>query len=116
MTTTPSAVTYVSAVPRKSMRIALTLATLNDLGVKCGDVLNVYITGPVKEKVWTFLGSEHSEEAGKRAIVVQDLYGFKSSGATFRTHMSECMTALGYKPWLADSDVWLKAQITNGIE
>ena len=79
-------------------------------------VLNVYITVPVKEKVWTFLGPEHGEEAGKWALIVRALYGLKSSGATVRTHLCECMTALGYKPCLADPDVWLKTQITDGIE
>jgi hypothetical protein len=34
------------------------LAPLNDLQVKAGDVLNAYITAPVKEKVWTVLGPE----------------------------------------------------------
>ena len=70
MTTAPSAVTYASVVSRESVRIALTLAALNDLEVKCGDVLNAYITAPVKEKVWTILGLEHDEDAGKKAIIV----------------------------------------------
>ena len=42
MTTAPSAVTYVSIVSRKSVHIALTLAALNDLKVKCGNVPNVH--------------------------------------------------------------------------
>jgi hypothetical protein len=37
------------------LHIALMLASLNDLEVKSGDVLNAYITAPVKEKVWTVL-------------------------------------------------------------
>jgi hypothetical protein len=53
MTTAPSAVTYASVVLRKSVQIALTLAALINLEVKCGNGLNVYITTPVKEKVWT---------------------------------------------------------------
>ena len=79
MTTAPSAVTYASVVSRKSVRIALTLAALNDFEVKCGNVLNAYLTAPVKEKVWTFLGPEHCEDAGKRAIIVRALYRLKSS-------------------------------------
>ena len=70
MTTAPSAVTYASVVSRESVRIALTLAALNEHEVKCGDMMNAYITAPVKEKVWTFLGPEHGEDAGKRAIIV----------------------------------------------
>ena len=38
MTTAPAAVTYASVVTRETVRIALTLAALNDLQVKCGDV------------------------------------------------------------------------------
>ena len=62
MNTAPSAVTYVSVVSRESVRIALTIADLNDLEVKCGDVLNVYITVPVKEKIWTYLGPDHGDD------------------------------------------------------
>ena len=51
MTTAPSAVTYASVVSRESVQIALTLAALNDLEVNCGDVLNAYITAPVKKEV-----------------------------------------------------------------
>ena len=70
MTTAPSAVTYASVASRKSVQITLALAALNDLEVKCDDVLNTYITAPVKEKVWTFLGPDHDEDASKWAIIV----------------------------------------------
>ena len=70
MTTAPSSVTYVSVVLHKSVHIALVLVALNYLEVKCGDVSNVYITIPAKEKVWAFLGPEHGEDAGKRSIIV----------------------------------------------
>ncbi len=59
------------------------LAALNDLQVKVGNVLNAYITTPVKEKVWTMLGPEFCQDAGKSAIIVCALYGLKSAGAAF---------------------------------
>ena len=34
--------------------------SFNDFDVKCGDILNAYITSPVKEKIWTYLGPKHS--------------------------------------------------------
>ncbi len=55
-TKAPAAITYASVVSRETMRLALTIASLNDLEVKVGNVLNAYITAPVKEKVWTVLG------------------------------------------------------------
>ena len=105
MTKAPSAVTYASVVTRETVRIALTIAALNGLEVKCGDVLNAYITAPVTEKIWTTLGPEFGEEAGCTAIIVRALYGLKSSGAAFRAHLGECMRGLGYKPCLADPDL-----------
>jgi hypothetical protein len=58
-------ITYASMVSRETMRPALTIASLNDLEVKVGDVLNAYITAPVKEKVWTVPGPEFGHDAGK---------------------------------------------------
>jgi len=109
MTEAPPSITYASVVSRETVRIALTLAALNDLEVKVGDVMNAYITAPCSEKIWTRLGPEFGPDAGKRAIVVRALYGLKSSGAAFRKHLGECMHGLGYKPCLADPDLWLKA-------
>ena len=116
MTTAPEAVTYASVVLRETIRIALTLAARNDLEVKRGDVLNAYITAPVKEKIWTYLGPEHGEDEGKKAVIVRALYDLKSSGAAFRARLCECMAALGYKPFLVDPDLWLKAQNQDGIK
>ena len=115
MTTAPAAVTYASFVSSETFRIALTLAALNDLEVKCGDVLNAYITAPVKQKIWNYLGPEHGDDEGNNAIIIRALYGLKYSGAAFRAHLCECMAALGYMPCLADSDLWLKTQNQDGI-
>ncbi len=65
------------------MRLVLTFASLNDLEVKVGDVLNAYITAQVKEKVWTIFGLEFGLDSGKSAIIVRALYGLKSAGAAF---------------------------------
>ncbi len=82
-TEAPATITYASVVSRETMRLALTIASLNDLKVKVGDVLNTYITAPVKEKVWTILGPKFGHNAGRRAIIVHALYGLKSVGAAF---------------------------------
>jgi hypothetical protein len=79
----PATITYASVVSRETACMTLTIASLNDLKVKVGDVLNAYITAPVREKVWTVLGPEFGHEAGKSAIIVQALYGLKSAGAAF---------------------------------
>ncbi len=70
-------------VSRETVCLVLTIASLNDLEIKVGDVLNAYITAPVKEKVWTVLGPEFGHDASKSAIIVHALYGLKSTGAAF---------------------------------
>ncbi len=109
MTDAPPIITYASVVTCKTVWIALTIAALNRLSVKCGDVMNVYITVPVTEKIWTKLGPEFGVDVSKTAIIVRALYGLKSSGAAFRKYLGDCMHGLGYKPCLADPDLWLKA-------
>ena len=63
MTESPHpSLTYASVVSRESVRIALTLAALNDLEVKAADIQNAYLTAPLlSEKIWTVCGPEFGE-------------------------------------------------------
>jgi hypothetical protein len=109
-TEAPATITYASVVSGETVRIALMLAALNDLQVKASDVLNVYITAPVKEKVWTILGPEFGNDSGKSAIIVRALYGLKSTGAALRAHLASFMRQMGYTSCKADPDLWFKAE------
>jgi hypothetical protein len=109
-TDTPHAMTYASVVSRESVSISLTLAALNDLDVKMADIENAYLTAPIVEKVWTVLGPELGDDAGKRALIARALYGLKSAGASFRNHLAECMKHLGWHPCRADRDLLMKAE------
>ena len=62
-----------SVVSRESVRIALTLAALNDLEVKTADIENAYLTAPIVEKIWCMLGPELGGDDGKHAIFVRAL-------------------------------------------
>jgi hypothetical protein len=86
------AMPYASVVSRESVRIALTLAALNDLDVKMADIENAYLTAPITVKVWTVLGPEFGDDAGKRALIVRALYVLKSAGADFRNHLAKCIS------------------------
>ena len=111
MTETPKCMTYSSVVSRDTIRIAMTLAALNDLDVKAGDAMNAYVTAPVTEKIWTILGPEFGADAGKNALVVRALYGLKSAGAAFRSHLADCMRHIGYQSCPADHDLWMKSEV-----
>ena len=111
---TSGTVTYASVVSRESVRIALTLAALNDLEVKTADIENAYLTAPVGEKIWCRLGREFGQDAGKCAIIVRALYGLKSAGVSFRNHLADCMRHLGWESCKADHDLWYKPEIRTG--
>ena len=111
MTETPKCQTYSSVVSRETVRIALTIAALNDLEVKAGEIMNAYLTAPITEKLLTVIGKEWGPDAGKKAIIVRALYGLKSSGAAFRKHLADCMRVLGYKSCPSDHDLWYKAEV-----
>ena len=108
-TDTPSSLTYSSVVSRDSVRIALTIAALNGLDILGCDIQNAYISAPCREKIYTIAGKEFGSDAGKTMIVVRALYGLKSSGASFRAMLANTLWEFGYRPTLADPDVWIKA-------
>ncbi len=95
-------------VLRETIRIALTIAALNDLEIKAADILNAYISAPIKEKVWCALGPGFGPDTGKCAIIVRTLYGLKSTGAAFPAHLEDCMQHLGYRSCPANPDLWYK--------
>ncbi|KAL7530453.1 LOW QUALITY PROTEIN: hypothetical protein ACHAXR_003504 [Thalassiosira sp. AJA248-18] len=108
----PKVKTYSSVVSQNTVRRALTLAALNNLEVKEGDIMNAYVTAPVTEKIWTVLGPEWGDQKGKKAIVIHALCGLKSSGAAFRAHSADCMRHLDIDIPCADPTcLWLESII-----
>ena len=87
MTKAPATIMYPSVVSRETVRIALIIATLNDLEVKLGNILKAYVQAPVIEKVWSTFGPGFSKDARKTALIVRALYGLKSAGSAFRSHL-----------------------------
>ena len=117
VTETPSSITYSSVVSRDSVRLAFTLAALNDLKVLGCDIQNAYLTAKCREKCWTRAGPEFGSEEGKIFIIVRALYGLKSSGAAFRALLCEKLWELGYRPSYADPDVYMRPAVKeSGFE
>ena len=108
MTKVSATITSAYVVTIETARIALMIATLNDLEVKLGDILNVYVQAAVTEKVWTTLGPKFSKDAKKTAVIIRALHVLKSAGAAFRSHLARCMESLGCQSCKADLDLWLK--------
>ena len=96
-TEAPSSMTYGTIVPRDSVRICLTIASLNDLDVLVADVEDAYLSESCHERVWMRAGPGFGDIEGKVSIVRQSLYGLKSSGATFQSFLAEENTNLRRK-------------------
>ena len=110
-TETPASLTYSSVVSRDSVRIALLVASLNELEVLACDIQNAYLTADCREKIYIIAGPEFGSEEGSIMVIRKALYGLKSSGAAFRAHLAETLYDLNYLPSKADPDVWIRPAI-----
>jgi hypothetical protein len=111
-TDTPHAMTFASVVSRIPVIVALTLAALNDVDVKMADIENENLTAQITEKVWTVLGPEFVDDAGKRALIVRSLYIPRSYGAAFRNHLDEYMKHLRWHPFRDDRELCNDVHLT----
>ena len=109
MTYPPACITYSSVVYRESVRIEFLLASFLDINILSADIGNAYINAYCHEKIWCEAGKEFGpEKKGSVMIIVRELYGLKSSGASWRSILSQTMVEMGYKSSLTDPDVWLR--------
>ena len=115
-TSDPEQSTYAGVVSRESVRIALTYAALNDIGVTACDIKNAYLQAPSSERHYIVCVYEFGiENVGKVALIRRALYGGKSSGADFWRHLRTCMQHLGFVSCKADGDIWMRpTQKENG--
>jgi len=84
----PASITYSSVVSRDSVRIALTIASLNSLHISACDIGNAYLNAACREKLWTVADPEFGNEKGSVMIIARALYGLKSSGAAWRSTLA----------------------------
>ena len=112
----PLSVTYASVVSRDTIRIGLMLAALNGLKVCSADIAGAYLNAPCAEKIYTVLGPEFGDLAGRTAIVAKALYGLKSSGFSWRSTLSTTLReSLEFVQCQGDMDCWRRpAEKSNG--
>jgi hypothetical protein len=114
----PESITYSSVVSQDSVHITFLLAALNGIGILATDIGNAYLNAQPREKVYTTAGPEFGAELQWKAVlIVRALYGLKSSGAAWRSHLARyplsngirvlssrpgCLVSPGYKAkWLS---------------
>ena len=83
MTEAPALLTYLSMVSHDSVKIAFTMAVLNDLDDLVANIGNAHLNADCCEKVYTIARPEFGSRAGKHFVITRALYGLKSSGAAY---------------------------------
>jgi hypothetical protein len=69
---------------------------------------NACLNNPMKENVYTTTGAEFGSELQScLIIIVQALYGLKSSGVAWHSHLANTLQTMGFKSSLKGPDVWL---------
>ena len=98
--------------------IGFLIAALNDLNLLAGDIQNVFLSAPTKERIFFYAGDEWKCDKDGIVVVVQALYGLKSSALQFRNYLANTLgNHLGFKSSLADPDVWFKPSTApNGFK
>ena len=83
------------------------IADSQDLQVMCGDICNAFIQANTKEKVYTWVGKEFVEHAGKIPLIIKALYGLTTSAEHFPSLLADFLQECGFNPTHFDCDVWI---------
>ena len=105
----PKHTSYSSVVSRESVRIYFTLAALNNQDILSNNVSNAYLNAKSLETCHVDVKDSYLfrlSVVGRTAQIVRALYGMKSSGNTYRLHLSNILEyQLGFKQCYVDNDV-----------
>ena len=117
LTKEPEDSVYSSVVSIRSLRIILLVAELNGLQLMGADVGNAYLEALTNEKIYFIAGPEFAPFGleGHSLVLVKALYGLRSSGLEWSRAMAQTLKAEGFKPSLADPDVWMRKHPAKDI-
>ena len=108
LTDVPLNSVYAGVVSIRGLRICIFLAELNGLEAHATDIGNAYLEAVTEEKVCIKAGPEFGELQGHLLIIYKALYGLRSSGKQFGDLLAACLKELGFKPSLAEPQIFLR--------
>lgn len=92
-----------------TVRLILFIAAHNGLAVRMADVTCAFLQAKTKEKVYTRAGIEWGDDlVGSILILIQSIYGLKTSGARWYELLAEVLLDLGFKPSRAGVSIWMR--------
>ena len=110
MNNAPETITFATVLFRETVKIALMITAFNDLVVKSAAIL-MHVCRHLLQKSLTMLDPEFDKVTRITEIITRAIYGLKSAGAAFRSHLSRLMESMGHVLSRADTDFWMRPEI-----
>ena len=80
-----------------------------NLEILCGDIGNAYVNAYTNEKLYAISGGEFEKAMkGSVVIMVQALYGLRTSSERWHAHLADTLHGFNFKPTRYDNDVWIR--------
>jgi Reverse transcriptase (RNA-dependent DNA polymerase) len=99
---------YSGVFQMYTLRIGFSLGEVNGISCWICDIVNAFLYGKTKVKVYISAGSEFEIDLhGKNLIIDKSLYGLKASAARFHDHVDVSLLRLGFKEKKYDPDLWM---------
>ena len=108
LTEVPLESVYSGVVSLRGFRLVAFLAELNELEFWATDIGSAYLQALTSEKVYIVAGPEWGDLEGYILIMHKAAYGLRTSGARWHETFAECMNKEGFKPCIAEPDIWMR--------
>jgi hypothetical protein len=108
LTDVPLESVYSGVVSLRGICIIVFLAEHNELQLWATDVGNAYLEAETSEKLYIVAGSEFGKLQGSILVFHKALYGLRTSGKRWHERFADCLMDLGFKPCVAEPDIWLR--------
>ena len=91
-----------------SKKLLQVIAHKANLEILCGDIGNAYVNTYNNNKIYAISGNVFRKAMkGSIDIIVQALYGLRSSSKFWHAHLSETLRVSNFKPTRYNNDVWI---------
>ena len=81
-----------------SVKLLQVITHRTKLEILCGDISNAYVNAYTDKKMCVYAGPEFGIKEGSLIIIKKDLYGLKTSGERWHTHLADTLISMGFVP------------------
>jgi hypothetical protein len=86
---------------------------LNKIELCATDICNAYLEAYTSEKVYIIAGPEFGGFEGHVLIRSKELYGMRSSGASWHKRIAGCMREHDFFSCKSEPDIWMPKQVNH---